>query len=263
MISIVCVYNNKKILDKYLLRSLKKQTVNYELILLDNLQGKFKSASRALNYGGEKSRGKYIMFVHQDIMLDSDLWLEKAENIIDGLTNFGIAGVAGRSEKLNGVITNVEFDIPPRHAGSIYIKEPMKVQTLDECLVIIPKLIFNKFQFDEKACNNWHLYAVDYCLDIKKRGYNVFVIPMCIYHLSTGSKMKTKFNKILDLGQLPKGYYLTLKKLLKKHKVFYKKIYTTCGIWETSTPFFLQRILTIIKNRINRNFRKIRYYLKK
>ena len=36
MMSIVCVYNNKTILEEYLLKSLKKQTSKYELILVDN-----------------------------------------------------------------------------------------------------------------------------------------------------------------------------------------------------------------------------------
>jgi hypothetical protein len=36
MISVVCVYNDKEILKKYLLKSLKNQSVEYELILIDN-----------------------------------------------------------------------------------------------------------------------------------------------------------------------------------------------------------------------------------
>jgi hypothetical protein len=41
---------------------------NYELILVDKIQNKFKSAAQALNYGGKKAKGEYIMFV-----LDVDL----------------------------------------------------------------------------------------------------------------------------------------------------------------------------------------------
>ena len=56
-------------LNKYLLKSLNSQTALYELILVDNTQKKFKSASEALNYGGEKATGKYIIFTHQDVDL--------------------------------------------------------------------------------------------------------------------------------------------------------------------------------------------------
>ena len=48
MISIVCVYNSEQILNEYLINSLKKQSVKYELILLNNIKGKYKSAAEAL-----------------------------------------------------------------------------------------------------------------------------------------------------------------------------------------------------------------------
>ena len=38
------------------------------------------------------------MFVHQDIDLLSDGWLEDAERWLDVIPNLGIAGVAGMSE---------------------------------------------------------------------------------------------------------------------------------------------------------------------
>lgn len=80
MISIVCVYNDEKILNDFLLKSLKAQTVEYELIKIDNTQNRFKSAAEALNYGGKKAKGEYIMLVHQDVDLSSDTWLKNEEN---------------------------------------------------------------------------------------------------------------------------------------------------------------------------------------
>ena len=228
MISIVCTYNNEKILNDYLLKSLKNQTVDYELIAVDNIKGIFKSAAEALNYGGRKAKGKYIMFVHQDVDLCSSTWLEEAEKMLDSIPSLGIAGVAGMKAK-KGVLTLIEHGEPPRWAGSILIKKPEEVQTLDECLFIIPKSVFKSLQFDEKICGDWHLYAVDYCLSVKRMGHDVYVIPMYVYHLSTGTKPKNKLQIVLDLGPLPKGYYLTMKKLLQKHKDYYKWIYATGG----------------------------------
>jgi len=248
MISVVCVYNNKSILENYLLKSLKNQTVNYELINLDNTQGKFKSAAKALNYGGEQAKGKYLMFVHQDVDLCSNIWLNEAEKMLDRLSNIGIVGVAGRSENKEGVITNIKHGIPIRFAGKIQIRKPTEVQTVDECLIIIPKSVFNKLRFDEKVCNDWHLYSVDYSLSIKKLGYNVFVIPKYIYHLSSGFKPIGKLERTLR-GPLQRSYYLSLKKVLYKHKNYYEKIYTTCGICKTTYPLCFQRVQSIIKNR--------------
>ena len=226
MISIICVYNNEESLENHLLKSLKVQKAHYELIFLDNSNGKFSSASEALNHGGNKAKGEYLMFVHQDYDLESDRWLADAEEIINNLENVGIVGVAGKYDR--NMISNITTGVPPVLAGPIQIKEPKKVQTLDECLIIIPKKIFKEIQFDEDVCDNWHLYATDYCLTAQKAGYDVYVIPLGGYHASPGYSFS------------PEAYYSTLKKLVKKYKGDYKWIYTSTGSWSTVYPLFLQ-----------------------
>ena len=99
VISIICVFNDKKILNKYLLESLKDQTAHYELILIDNTKNKFKSASKALNYGTKKAKGNYLMFIHQDVSLCSDTWLDEAEKIIESLDCNAIMESLELSEK--------------------------------------------------------------------------------------------------------------------------------------------------------------------
>lgn len=227
MISIVCVYNNKEILDDHLLKSLKKQSVDYELILVDNTENKFKSAAEALNYGGKKAKGKHIMFVHQDIDLSSDNWLKNAEDTLNSIPDLGIAGVAGKINIKKGIITNIKDGIPPRYAGTTKIQNVMRVQTLDECLFIIPNSIFQMFNFDVELCDDWHMYAVDYCLDVMKRGFYVYVLPLSLYHRSSGFSVS-------------KEYYSTVKKILTKYKDDYNWIYTTMGDWNTKYPFFIQ-----------------------
>ncbi|KKI00364.1 family 2 glycosyl transferase [Methanosarcina sp. 1.H.T.1A.1] len=233
MISIVCVNNNDKILNNYLLKSLENQTLDYELIIVDNTKGTFKSAAEALNYGGRKAKRKYIMFVHNDVSLSSNKWLEETEKMLDSLSNLGIAGVAGKKNH-DGVMTNVTHGDPPKLAGKISIQSPIKVQTLDECLIIIPKCVFEVLQFDEKVCDNWHLYAVDYCLSVKILGFDAYVIPKGIYHRSSGYSMS-------------EIYYVTLKKVSNKHNKSYKNVYTTMGDWNTSNPLILQRIWKKLK----------------
>ena len=113
------------------------------------------------------------------------------------------------------------------------------MQTLDECLVIIPKVVFDMLQFDEEVCDNWHVYAVDYSLSVKALGFDAYAIPMFIHHRSTGAS--TPKNPI-KLVLYPEGFYKTLKMVVKKHKNQVKWIYTTCGDWNTSRPLVLQRI---------------------
>ena len=245
--SVICVYNDKKTLEHYLLKNLRSQTVDYELILLDNTDGRYKSAAEALNYGGKKAKGKYLIFVHQDVDLCSGTWLERAQKILDSLPNLGIAGVAGTDERDSDAITKtiIKHGDPPRLAGRERIQKPEKVWTVDECLIIIPKSMFNILQFDENVCDDWHLYAADYCLSVRKLGLDVYVIPMFVYHKSTGSN-KGYLQTILTLGHLPESYYRTLEKLLKKHKD-YERIYVHGCVWSTKYPLILQRSWYVIK----------------
>lgn len=227
MISVVCVYNDENTLKEYLLDSLNNQSVKYELILIDNSKDKYRSAPEALNYGGSRADGDYLMFVHQDVDLKLENWLEKAENVINNLDNLGIAGVAGVG--FDGALkSNIENGVPPNKPGQ-EINNPVTVQTLDECLVIIPKPIFNKFKFDEELVG-WHLYSVDYCLNIKKYGYEVVVMPFYLYHRSY-------------MTHYAKEYYDMLKIILKKYREDYTKINTSCGIWKTKYPVIWYKFL--------------------
>ena len=216
MISVVVVYNNERILNEILSKSLKNQTAKFELITLDNTRGQFKSAAEALNYGGNKAKGKYIMFVHQDVELDSDSWLENVEKLLDDIHDLGIAGVAGMSEKGRNFTERRRGYISD--CGEIW-GEPLEkaevVQTLDECLLVVPKSVFEKIQFDEKTFDNWHCYGVDYCLVIKQMELKTYVIPAFVYHRSLRSNIK--------------GLATYQKRLYNKHRENYRRIYTTSG----------------------------------
>lgn len=218
MISVVSVYNNKQSLERVLLSSLKEQAAVFEFIPVDNTTGQFKSAAEALNYGGRQAKGKYIMFIHQDVELDSDLWLEKVENLLEAIPDLGIAGVAGMSE--NGKTDNERGRGYISDCGQIWkfanpVEKPEKVQTLDECLLIVPRSVFNKLQFDSKTFDNWHCYGADYCLSVREIGLNSYVFPAFIYHRS----LLTNVKNVLSYQ----------KRLFNKHGRNYKHIYTTNG----------------------------------
>lgn len=216
MFSIVVVYNDKRALTEILLPSIKIQTTKPEFIPIDNTKGQFKSAAEALNYGGKQAHGEYIMFVHQDVELDSNLWLQNTKQILDSIAKLGIAGVAGMSEKGSNYIERRRGYIS--NCGEIWgepFEKPEEVQTLDECLLIVPKSVFSKLQFDEETFDGWHLYGVDYCLSVKQMGLKASIIPAFIYHRSP----------LLNVEKLLRYQ----KSLYKKHRARIKKIYTTSG----------------------------------
>ena len=103
MISIVCVYDNERTLKNVLLKILKNQSVEFELITLDNTNHRYKSAAEALNYGGAKANGDYIMFVHQDMWLGSDSWMEDVEKMLESIPDLGMFRFIKRAGSINNV----------------------------------------------------------------------------------------------------------------------------------------------------------------
>ena len=95
MISVLAVINNETIAREFLLKGLSKQNSKFELLLIDNRNSTYKSASQAYNHEGIKASGDYLMFVHQDVLLLSRNWLKEAEEWLSTLSHVGMAGVAG------------------------------------------------------------------------------------------------------------------------------------------------------------------------
>jgi len=227
MISVVCVYNNKKVFEEYLLKSLAGQTAAHELIALDNSSGRYASAAQALNDGARRA-GEDIscfVFVHQDILLTDPDFLAFAEKTIGAVPDMGIAGIAGNAAGEKKLYANITHGTPPRDAGRKF-DMPVRAMTVDECCVVIPRHAFDRFRFDETVCDGWHLYAVEYCLRIQKAGLSPYILPAALHHASTGIQGR--------------AYFRALKKVLRRHRTAYTKIYTTCGCWHTRMPAELQ-----------------------
>lgn len=59
------------------------------------------------------------------------------------------------------------------------------------------------------------------------------------------SSSKSVF-QVFSPGAWPGEYYRTLKQILKKHRKYYRRVYTTCGVWNTIYPVSLQRAYYIL-----------------
>ncbi|MFZ2445470.1 MAG: hypothetical protein WAW37_03860 [Syntrophobacteraceae bacterium] len=221
MISVICVYNNINILNKYLLRTLRRQDSPFQSITIDNTSGKYKSAPKILNDFAGKARHDYIMFVHQDVGLRSDTWLTDVEAQIKTLDRFGAAGAAGKH--VDGrFASSIWHGDPPEPINPARLREPVPVQTIDGCLMIVSRAAFQKMPFDEQTCKGWYLYVADYCLDLGRSGRKVYVLPNEVHHESPGPSD-------------PKLYMNTVRDIVEKHKEHTPVIRTTIGEWDTRT----------------------------
>lgn len=216
--SIICVYNDPGKLDRYLVSSLKNQVCPFELLTIDNTRGQHRSAGKILNKTARKAQFPYLVFIHQDVAILSPHWLRGAIRMLSGLKRCGAAGVAGRTA--SGIVTDVIHGSPPVPAGKVLSGEPVESQTLDGCLMIVPRTLFEQVAFDE-ALEGWYLYVAGYCLDLVRLGYKNYVIPSSIYHESDGPANPAVFEKAKE-------------HLINKHRGFIDIIYTTIGIWTIS-----------------------------
>jgi GT2 family glycosyltransferase len=253
MFSIIIVYNSVNIQASLTLNSLRRQTEEYELILLENIGNRnFKSAAAALNAGASSATGDFLMFVHQDVDFLDEQFLEKTRAMLEQIDDLGIAGVAGMSE--NGIDhhdrqRNLIYQGVPRRTWGNMIQKIERVQTLDECLLVIPRSVFKKTQFDEVTCDNWHLYGVDYCLTIAGDGLAAYVLPMFIYHQSAGDSAKVRNN--FFRGSLSPSYFKSFEAVRRKHRNHIDNIHTTCASFSTNYPVLLQRAFRAVSRLIN------------
>jgi glycosyltransferase involved in cell wall biosynthesis len=186
MISIITIANDKKLLKEYLLRSLKNQTVDYELIVIDNADNKqFNHVTKALNYGASLTKGDCLMFVHQDVALWGNNFLERFEKMLMEIQDIGIGGVAGVT---NGGRSYLFLKNDGALSGRPFLR-PVKVKRLDEMLLAVPRYVFDRIPFDENL-PGWHCYGSDYCLEVEKFNLSAYVLPFFVHHYSAGLRPK-------------------------------------------------------------------------
>ena len=238
-VSVICVYNNQIAYEKILCVSLNEQNIEIELIGINNIDKKYKSAAEELNYGAEKATSEILIFSHQDIFIKSNNALAYFSETIEQLPSGVIVGTQGVREKSNKYISNITF-------GNKFIKEIStefadrfyEVSCVDEGFFGMKKSTWKTHHFDEKLCDNWHLYCVEMCLWNRKNGGSVYVCPIQLHHFSMG---------IISLG-----YMKNLKLLCKVYRKDFKYIWTTCYKVKTNVIYINLLYFFWIVNRIVR-----------
>ena len=169
-ITFICCYNNLNQFNNFV-ATLKNQTCKYNLIAIDNTGNKkFKSCASAYNSVIDQVKTKYVIYSHQDILLNDNDTLENFLNYLHKINKHDILGVAGVKFEIPGTITNIMHKNNNTgemvSAGVHKMKGKfMEVDTIDECFFGGHSEHFKINKFNEKLCNGWHLYAVERCLN--------------------------------------------------------------------------------------------------
>lgn len=194
-----------------------------EFLIADNTKENLFDAYEAINNFLNRSLGKYIIVVHQDVravdhkskLLDCLAELDRIDN------NWAVCGNAGGITYHENILYLIEGD-----RKSLTTKHlPKKVKTLDENILIIKKAAQLSVSND---ISGFHLYGTDLCLLAQIKGYSCYVIPFLVRHLSKGN--------LKDLESYEK-YFINK----YGHKLNLGFIQTTC------TRFYLSN--SLIKNK--------------
>ena len=196
------------------------------IIGIDNRGNKgFKSCAAAYNSVIDRVKTKYVMYSHQDILLHDPEVLTKFVSYLERIGQDDILGAAGVKFDSSGGISNVSH-INNRTGEIVHgtAKFPeggmIECGTVDECVFGGHTEHFRQYPFDEKVCNNWHLYAAESCLRTKAFcGGKVWCCDMPVFHLSSGTVSPTFFY----------GFY----KMCRKYADYFPFIRTTCGSEKT------------------------------
>ena len=224
IVTIVCCYNDTSVYNNFV-ASLQNQTCPYKLIGINNGDNAgFSSCAAAYNSVISNVDTKYVIYSHQDILLKDADSLKKFVAYLEKISEDDILGVAGVKFDETGMYSNIVQRINWTgklcHAGPMYVEGMIPCDTLDECFFGGYSGHFSKHPFDEKLCDNWHLYAVERCLNTKAEGNSVYVCDVFLFHLSSGN-VNSAFVK---------GFY----EILKHYADKFPFIRTTCACSRTN-----------------------------
>jgi len=219
MLTVVCCYNNTEQYDEFV-ESVNKQAEQIHLIGIDNCGKKFESCSKAYNSVLNDIKTEYVVFSHQDIDLSEPDMLTKFSAYLKQIDVYDILGVAGARNEEKTIYTNVR-DGNGRYAGEERILGLQEFDNVDECFFGGTIEGFRKYPFDEEICDDWHLYAVERCLNGKVNGHKVYACDIPLIHKSR--------------GRISHGFNVNLYRMCKKYARKFKRIRTTCA--NTSTGF--------------------------
>lgn len=171
--------------------------IPYEIIKIDNpgLMG----ICQAYNQGAKKAKYENLLFIHEDILFQTQNWGEKLVNHLNQ-NKTGIIGVAGSSyvpsapsswtvsEKYN--VVNIlqgnkeNTDSFPIHSTK---QNRNKVFAVDGVFIAIKKENYLKFKFNEGLLKGFHGYDLDFSLRVSKELQNYVVDDILIEHFSMGN----------------------------------------------------------------------------
>jgi hypothetical protein len=183
----------KKMIESSLTAGFNSHATEY--LYADNTEKNHHDGYSGFNAAMKKSKGKYLIYCHQDILFNQDK-IEKLLTALDEIEKtdpkWTILGNAGKTK--NGEYT---IRITDPHGKNQDTKNfPSKVVSLDENFLIINK----KYPlFTSPNMQGFHLYATDLCINAEYMGLSAYTIDFHLEHKSGGKVDASYKNNLIQL----------------------------------------------------------------
>lgn len=234
---IILTYNSARYIDP-LLNSLKDYSKDFEIIVVDNdskdetvkiakkfgfvkvfQTGKNLGFAKGINYGAERAKAKYLLFINPDAVFEKGNLYEMIK-LFEKFENVGIVGGKmishnGESEKSAGKFFNffqtllIVLGLDEKLGVRFSPENVNKVDFVSGGFMMVKSSVFKEIGgFDE----NFFMYVEDMelCYTAKKLGYETYFTPdVVISHKGQGSS-----NKSFAILNIYKGIVY----FFKKHK---------------------------------------------
>jgi hypothetical protein len=172
--------------ESFLSKGFSEQT---EYLITDNTKQNQLDAYQSIRLFLQQARGKYIIITHQDVRcIDEISQLRQCLQSLDKIDNkWAICGNAG-GRGYKKMFYWIDNDFEVRKSNNL----PAQVYTLDENFLILK----NEAQMSVSSdFSGFHFYGTDLCLTADFLGYNAYVIPFLVKHLSKGNLKDMKVSE--------------------------------------------------------------------
>lgn len=203
------------------LEALFKHNKNINVIIVDNGSNdlsyldKFKvrvikneknlGVIKALNQGLEQAKSKYVVTMHNDIIIDTPDRIAKAVEYMEKNDDVGMVGIAGWTE------LNKHGNYETKNLLTAIDKYKQKPKGFSEVVVTdgVCNVIRNIGLNYDEAYGLIHFHDLDICMQYRAIGYRIFVMDGSAEHLAENRKISTITNdKYKDLtGKKDLDYY--------------------------------------------------------
>lgn len=175
-------------------------STSFEIVTHDNRTSNW-GLAKVYNYYANEANGDILCFIHEDVRILTNNWGKIIEEFYYKNQNIGVIGFAGSTLKTK---TNTGWCFASKFErqnltqgykdGSKLriINNPhnetfSRVVVLDGLCLIVNKNVWNENKFDEKTFDKFHLYDLDFTLQIAHKYNNFVCYTIDIEHFSEGT----------------------------------------------------------------------------